>query len=289
MAAVPYDVVSTAEARALAAGNPLSFLHVSRAEIDLPDGDGPACRRRVRAGRRQFRPASIGGAPGRGGWAEPLRLSPPDGRPRPDRGRRLLLGRRVRARRHPQARADAQGQGGRPDPPHHRAAGPDRAGVPGLSGDGPRSTRSSNGQSPRGRCSTSRPTTASGHAIWRTDPAECLTLVEAFAGVPFMYIADGHHRAASAMRARQAASRGFSGRRFEPSPTRFLAVAFPHDQTRILPYHRLRDGPGRCHARGLRRLARDAGRAGTHGALPAPPCRTARRRRDVPRRQLVRA
>ena len=38
VAAVPYDVVSTEEARELASGNPLSFLHVSRAEIDLPDG-----------------------------------------------------------------------------------------------------------------------------------------------------------------------------------------------------------------------------------------------------------
>ena len=41
MAAVPYDVVSTREAHRLAAGNPLSFLHVSRAEIDLPDGADP--------------------------------------------------------------------------------------------------------------------------------------------------------------------------------------------------------------------------------------------------------
>ena len=38
VAAVPYDVVDTAEARALAAGNPRSFLHVSRPEIDMPDG-----------------------------------------------------------------------------------------------------------------------------------------------------------------------------------------------------------------------------------------------------------
>lgn len=38
MAAVPYDVVNTKEARALASGNPWSFLHVSRPEIDLPDG-----------------------------------------------------------------------------------------------------------------------------------------------------------------------------------------------------------------------------------------------------------
>ena len=36
VSSVPYDVVSTDEARQLASGNPLSFLHVSRAEIDLP-------------------------------------------------------------------------------------------------------------------------------------------------------------------------------------------------------------------------------------------------------------
>ena len=36
VASVPYDVVNTEEARALAQGNPLSFLHVSRPEIDLP-------------------------------------------------------------------------------------------------------------------------------------------------------------------------------------------------------------------------------------------------------------
>ena len=38
VSSVPYDVVNTEEARALASGNPLSFLHVSRPEIDLPDG-----------------------------------------------------------------------------------------------------------------------------------------------------------------------------------------------------------------------------------------------------------
>src|SRR5436190_16425020 len=38
VSAVPYDVVNTHEARELAVGNPLSFLHVSRPEIDLPDG-----------------------------------------------------------------------------------------------------------------------------------------------------------------------------------------------------------------------------------------------------------
>ena len=38
VSSVPYDVVNSEEAKALAAGNPLSFLHVSRPEIDLPDG-----------------------------------------------------------------------------------------------------------------------------------------------------------------------------------------------------------------------------------------------------------
>ena len=38
VAAVPYDVVNTEEARQLAFNNHLSFLHVSRPEIDLPDG-----------------------------------------------------------------------------------------------------------------------------------------------------------------------------------------------------------------------------------------------------------
>ena len=41
VSSVPYDVVSTDEARQLAAGNPLSFLHVTRSEIDLPPGTDP--------------------------------------------------------------------------------------------------------------------------------------------------------------------------------------------------------------------------------------------------------
>jgi len=40
---LPYDVMSSAEARQMAAGRPLSFLHVSKPEIDLPqDTDHPA-------------------------------------------------------------------------------------------------------------------------------------------------------------------------------------------------------------------------------------------------------
>ncbi|HEY8563563.1 MAG TPA: DUF1015 family protein [Pyrinomonadaceae bacterium] len=41
VSSVPYDVLNAAEARAIAAGNPLSFLHVSRSEIDLPENVNP--------------------------------------------------------------------------------------------------------------------------------------------------------------------------------------------------------------------------------------------------------
>src|SRR5438128_1720862 len=42
---LPYDVMSSDEARAVATGNPLSFLHVSKPEIDLPPGTDPTCRK----------------------------------------------------------------------------------------------------------------------------------------------------------------------------------------------------------------------------------------------------
>src|SRR5262245_5861771 len=41
VSSVPYDVVSADEAKQLAAGNPLSFLHVTRSEIDLPPDTDP--------------------------------------------------------------------------------------------------------------------------------------------------------------------------------------------------------------------------------------------------------
>src|SRR5436190_7463143 len=62
IAAVPYDVVSTDEARALADGNPLSFLRVSRAELELPAGTdpySPAVYERAVANFRKLRKASV--------------------------------------------------------------------------------------------------------------------------------------------------------------------------------------------------------------------------------------
>ena len=38
VAALPYDVMNSAEAAEMVKGNPVSFLHVDKAEIDLPEG-----------------------------------------------------------------------------------------------------------------------------------------------------------------------------------------------------------------------------------------------------------
>jgi uncharacterized protein (DUF1015 family) len=78
------------------------------------------------------------------------------------------------------------------------------------------------------------------HTIWRVDAGIEATaqreLVAAFAAMPALYIADGHHRAASAARARQH-FRGAGGAAGEWDT--FLAVAFPEDQMQILPYNRV--------------------------------------------------
>jgi uncharacterized protein (DUF1015 family) len=70
------------------------------------------------------------------------------------------------------------------------------------------------------------------HAVWRATGDDVKALVKAFESLPALYIADGHHRVASAARARQAlpASRGAAT---------FIATAFPDTQVRILPYNRI--------------------------------------------------
>ena len=133
VAAVPYDVVDTDEARALAGGNPLSFLHVSRAEIDLPPGTDPhddivyrAAAERYRALKRDA-PFMHEAAPalylyhldadghGQTGIAACYSLAEYDGNVD------------QKARTHP------QGQRRRSDSAYRRAACPDRAGVSGVS------------------------------------------------------------------------------------------------------------------------------------------------------------
>jgi uncharacterized protein (DUF1015 family) len=73
------------------------------------------------------------------------------------------------------------------------------------------------------------------HALWRVADVLVPEIVAGFAAVRALYIADGHHRAASAARARRhLAPNG------EPGEwDTVLAVAFPDTQVQILPYNRL--------------------------------------------------
>ena len=71
-----------------------------------------------------------------------------------------------------------------------------------------------------------------GHTIWRVDSVEPWELALDAAGD--FYIADGHHRAASAERT----ATELQAKEGEEA-SRFLAVAFPTDQVAILPYHRV--------------------------------------------------
>jgi uncharacterized protein (DUF1015 family) len=61
VSSVPYDVLSASEARAIAGDNPLSFLHVSRSEIDLPDDVNPYSDEVYRAAKENFERLQTGG------------------------------------------------------------------------------------------------------------------------------------------------------------------------------------------------------------------------------------
>jgi len=87
------------------------------------------------------------------------------------------------------------------------------------------------------------------HSSWTLRGGEDIALIRrTFADIPFLYIADGHHRCAAAARVFQA-RRGAGGSAF------FLSVIFPDNQLRILPYNRvLRDLNGLSAAQLLKKL-----------------------------------
>jgi uncharacterized protein (DUF1015 family) len=78
-----------------------------------------------------------------------------------------------------------------------------------------------------------------GHAIWRVGDVESERLIEEFRAVPLVYIADGHHRAASASRARTQLMSENPDHSGQEEYNYFLTVLFPAGQLRILPYNRV--------------------------------------------------
>ena len=236
VAAVPYDVVNREEARRLAEGRPLSFLHVSRAEIDLPADTDPYADIVYRTAAENFArlrstaPLVQEDAPSlyvyrltmgghqQTGVAACFSLDEYD------------AGAIVR---HERTRKDKEDDRTRHMLELSAQTGPVFLTYPAASSvDGIVE-----------KVTAANPlvdfTAEDGvrHTLWRVPDDLAHRLEDGFGRIPRLYIADGHHRAASASRARQEVrSRRGGG---ESDADRFLAVAFPDAQTQILPYHRV--------------------------------------------------
>jgi uncharacterized protein (DUF1015 family) len=84
-----------------------------------------------------------------------------------------------------------------------------------------------------------------GHALWRVATDRAGAVSAAFARVSYLYIADGHHRAASASEVRAVCRDRNPQHTGQEAYNRFLGVVFPASQLRILPYNRVvKSSPG---------------------------------------------
>jgi uncharacterized protein (DUF1015 family) len=229
IAAVPYDVVSTEEARALADGNPLSFLRVSRAELELPAGTDPyssAVYDRASENFRKLREHELVVEDEPSVYFYRLRMGAHEqtglaGCWTLDEYDRNVI------RKHEKTRRDKED-----DRTRHMIALGAQTGPVFLT------YRASEAVD-----AVARRVTAGAplididavdgvrHTLWRIGAADRDALVAAFGNIAALYIADGHHRAASAARTRDQ----FKG---AGESSVFLGVAFPHDQVQILPYNR---------------------------------------------------
>ena len=267
VASVPYDVVNTEEARALAEGNELSFLRVTRPEIDLPAGTDIYSDAVYVKAAENFRKLIA---------ACPLET---EGEPSLYLYRLVMSGHtqtgvcgcfsvdeydRDLIRKHEKTRPDKED-----DRTRHILSLRAQTGVVFLTYRADRRLDALVAGETQSAAPLYDFEASDGvrHTVWRAPAPE--QLVRCFNEVPMLYIADGHHRAASASRAR-AHLRGqnpeHTGRE---EYNRFIAVAFPSDQMQILPYHRVvKDLNGRAEGDFLTTLRErfDV----TEGANPSP-------------------
>ena len=236
VAAVPYDVVNAQEARVLAADTPLSFLHVTRAEIGLPPDCDPHDSSVYEAARANLtriqREAPLVVEAEASLYV--YRLVSEDHVQTGVAGCYSLDEYESgRIKKHERTRPDKED-----DRTRHMVTLLAQTGVVFLT-----YRASSTVDSVVEWITETAPLfdfeSEDGvrHTVWRADPGDAVKLVEGFNAVPALHIADGHHRAASAARARQM----LAARAVEPGPAErdfFLAVAFPDHETRILPYNR---------------------------------------------------
>jgi uncharacterized protein (DUF1015 family) len=239
VASVPYDVVDTREARALAAGNRQSFLHVCRPEIDLPEDTDIHAAAVYAKGRENLDRF----------YAEGTLVGDPV--PRLLVYRQTWKGRKqdglVAAcsvddydtdviRKHEKTRRDKED-----DRVAHLLAQSAHAEPVFLT------YRATDAISARvGRVTAAPPEfdfeapDAVRHSLWIVPETDVAFFIASFAAVPLLYVADGHHRCASASRARAAVREKAGGTLPDEHPVNwFPATIFPDRELAILPYNRV--------------------------------------------------
>ena len=235
VAAPPYDVLSSEEARQRAAGKPYSFLHISKAEIDLPpevDHYAPEVYAKSAENLRALIDQGI-----------LLR----DTAPR-YYAYRLVMGGHTqtgliaaasvadydtnRIRKHEFTRPDKEDDRVRQIEALNAQTGPVLLAHP-DSDEAERLVASATAGTPIADLTADD---GIRHTVWLIDDAATLARIgEVFDAMPNLYIADGHHRSAAASRV-AAARRGIGA---SESAEYFLAVIFPARQMRIFDYNRV--------------------------------------------------
>jgi uncharacterized protein (DUF1015 family) len=269
VASLPYDVVNTAEAAALAEGNPISFLHVVRAEIDLPAGTSLYAPEVYAKARENLAKLQTDGALVRED-APCVYIYEQEMNGHVQRGLASVCHiedyENNLIKKHEKTRQQKEDDrtmlnktlGAHPgpvfltykdDPAVDQLVEAATAGEPFISFTAPDGVR---------------------HTVWRVEGGQ--DFVEAFAKIPVTYVADGHHRSASAARVgaeRRAANPDHTG---EEDYNWFLTVNFPASQLKVLPYNRLVYDLNGHSAESFLAAVREVAEVteGTEGASPSP-------------------
>ncbi len=233
---LPYDVVSTEEARELAKDNPLSMLHVVRAEIDFPEGQDPYADAVYAKAVENFKRLQAEG--------HLVRESEPCvyvyQQQMGDHVQQGLVAlshvadyAADRIKKHEKTRVTKENDRTRLTAEMNANAGPvflTYKEVPTLTAI----MEKTSAETPLYDLVTDD---GIRHTVWRIAGGQAV--MDAFKDVPCTYVADGHHRAASAARVgleRQKANPDHTG---EEDYNWFLTVLFPDNQLKILPYNRI--------------------------------------------------
>ncbi|MHB1181058.1 MAG: DUF1015 domain-containing protein [Sulfuricella sp.] len=239
VAAPPYDVLSTAEARVRAEGHPWSFLHISKPEIDLPEGTDPYAPEVYAKAAENLKKMLAEGILARD--AAPCYYA-----------YRLIMGGHSqtglvaaasvadyntnRIRKHEFTRPDKEDDRVRQIDALNAQTGPVLLAYPAAPEVDEILALAASA------AADADVTAEDGirHTIWVIrDSAALARLTAAFDAMKAIYIADGHHRSAAASRvcaARKAANPGHTG---EESYNYFLSAIFPHHQMKIMDYNRV--------------------------------------------------